>query len=118
MAKNPGYLGSHCWTVGGLYDARERVIWTCRACKEWGFVDLKAIGERRGWDFSLVDKESHCKLPGCKGQVHFMYGSPARPLKALRERQAAAKVQAEDMQMEEARRLYNRLARKLHRPMI
>lgn len=87
MGKNPAYLSSHLWTVAGMIDAQERVIWSCRACNAWGLADLLEIQRQKGPTYSLVDRTAPCRIVGCGGRVGFHYGSPARPLKALRERQ-------------------------------
>ncbi|PHY20948.1 hypothetical protein CSW59_06990 [Caulobacter sp. BP25] len=116
MAKNPAYLPAHVWTVAGLIDAQERVIWSCRKCGAWAQADLLAIQRAKGPDYSLVDRTSRCRVEGCGGTVGFHYGSPARPLKALRERQAAIQGQKEREEMARAKAAYNEVARRLKFP--
>ncbi|PIB95194.1 hypothetical protein CSW60_21805 [Caulobacter sp. X] len=116
MGKNPAYLHTHLWTVAGMIDAQERVIWSCRACKAWGHVDLLEIQRQKGPTYCLVDRTAPCRVEGCGGRVGFHYGSPARPLRALRERQAAAQAQQEREEMARAKAAYNAVARRLKYP--
>lgn len=83
MAKNPAYLPGHVMTVGGLLDAQERVIWSCRKCKDWALADLLAIQREKGPTYSLVDRTSTCRNVGCGGKVAFHYGAPARPCRPI-----------------------------------
>lgn len=110
MGKNPAFLPGHVMTVGGLLDAQERVIWSCRKCGAWALADLLAIQAEKGPTYSLVDRTSSCRAKGCGGKVAFHYGSPSRPLQANRERQAAAELTAAREKLEKARLAYNRLA--------
>lgn len=116
MGKNPAYLHSALWTVAGMIDAQERVIWSCRACKAWGHVDLLEIQRQKGPTYCLVDRTAPCRVEGCGGRVGFLYGSPARPLQALRERQAAAQAQKEREEMARAKAAYNAVARRFKYP--
>lgn len=118
MGKNPAYLSAHLWSVAAMIDAQERVIWSCGACKAWGHVDLLEIQRQKGPNYSLVDRTAHCRVDGCAGRVCFHYGSPARPLKALRERQAAAQAQYARETMEKAKATYNAVARRFNYPLI
>lgn len=110
MGKNPGYLPNHAWTVGGLLDAQERVIWSCGKCGAWALADLLGIQADKGPSFCLVDRTAPCRVEGCAGKVSFLYGSPSRPLRANRERQDAAKLEAARRELERVRLLYNSLA--------
>jgi hypothetical protein len=116
MGKNPAYLSNHLWTVAGMIDAQERVIWSCNKCKAWGHVDLLKIQRQKGPSYSLVDRASSCRGDGCGGRVDFHYGSPARPLKALRERQDSAQREADLREMAKAKAAYNAVARRLKYP--
>lgn len=118
MGKNPAYLHTYLWTVAGMIDAQERVIWSCCACKSWGHVDLLEIQRQKGPTYCLVDRTAPCRVEGCGGRVGFHYGSPARPLKALRERQAAAQAQRAREAMEQAKAAYNAVARRFNYPLI
>lgn len=116
MGKNPGFLPTHVWTVGGMIDAQERVVWSCSRCKAWALADLLEIQRQKGPTYSLVDRTTACRVKGCGGRVSFLFGSPARPLKALRERQGAAKAEAERLEMARAKAAYNAVARRLKYP--
>jgi len=118
MGKNPAYLSPHLWTVGGLIDSGVRVIWSCQKCGAWALADLLAIKADKGADYSLVDRRAPCRVNGCGGRVHFLYGSPARPLRAARERQDAAQLHAARQQLEQARTHYNVLAPPAGAPQI
>lgn len=118
MAKNVAFLPTHVWTIASLIDAKERVIWSCRCCGEWGLADLLEIQRRKGPDYSLVDRDAACRVQGCNGRVSFHYGAPARPLKAIRERQAAATALREHEEMERAKAAYNAVARRLKHPQL
>lgn len=110
MGKNPAFLPSHVMTVGGLLDAQERVIWSCRKCKAWALADLLAIQSDKGPTYSLVDRTSTCRVEGCGGKVSFHYGAPSRPLQANRERQVAAQLAAARRDLEQVRLAYNKIA--------
>jgi hypothetical protein len=118
MGKNPAYLSAHLWTVAGMIDAQERVIWSCPACKSWGHVDLLAIQRRKGPTYCLIDRTAPCRVDGCGGRVGFHYGSPARPLKALRERQDSVQREADVRELARAKAAYNAVARRLKYPLL
>lgn len=75
MGKNPGFLSAWTYTVGSMIPAvREGavVIWSCSTCGAGGRpVNLQAICDKFGPDYSLVNREPPCRTPGCKGKVHF-----------------------------------------------
>lgn len=101
-----------------MIDAQERVIWSCHKCKAWGHVDLLEIQRQKGPSYSLVDRTSSCRVDGCDGRVGFHYGSPARPLKALRERQDSVQREADVREMARAKAAYNAVARRLKYPLL
>lgn len=101
-----------------MIDAQERVIWSCRACKAWGLADLLEIQRQKGPTYSLVDRTALCRFVGCGGRVGFHYGSPARPLKALRERQDSLQREADVREMARAKGAYNAIARRLKYPLV
>lgn len=116
MAKNPGFLPAAAWTVGASIDEQLHITWHCDTCPKWGPVNLLRVAAEKGIDYSLVDRRTPCREPGCVGRVRFRYSggpsTPSRPLEALRERQAEAERQAADREMRAARDAYNAVARK------
>lgn len=98
MGKNPAFLPSWVETVGAMIDAKACVTWSCDRCGTGGMVGLQAVRRKLGAEYSLVDKVSTCKVARCGGEVSFRYAAGpntmTRPLKALREREAALKTVA------------------------
>lgn len=122
MGKNPAYLPASAWSVGAMIDDQLHVTWHCDTCSHYGTVDLLAVAGRKGIDYCMVDRRSRCRMAGCTGVVYFRYadgvGTPSRRLEALRERQDAARVAAENREMAEAKARYNAVARRLRRPTL
>lgn len=53
-------------------DCRVRVI--CERCHEWKEVDVVALAERVGRDYSLINRRCPCRLrQGCKGWNRFYF---------------------------------------------
>lgn len=96
-----------------MMDSQLLITWHC-AHGHSGRVDLRAVAQRRGIDFSLVDKRSTCRQDGCRGVVHFRYspgpGTPSRRVEALREREEEARGRQADREMRLARDAYNAIA--------
>lgn len=105
-----------------MIDDQMLITWSCERCKDWGRVNLLNVASKRGIDYCLVDKVSTCKAAGCGGLVHFHYspgqGTPSRPLKANRERQASAQARAAQQEMRIAHAAYNVIARRLGYPTL
>jgi hypothetical protein len=122
MGKNPGYLPTSAWTVGAMIDDQLHITWHCDACRHYDSVDLLKVAAKKGIDYCLVDRRARCKMEGCVGVVYFRYagspGTPSRRLEALRERQDAARVAAENREMAEAKAAYNQVAKRLRRPTL
>lgn len=122
MGKNPGYLPSWVMTVGAMIDHQALITWSCATCSADGRADLLRIAREKGIDYSLVDRTTACRVPGCGGVVSFRYaasaGTPSRPLRALRERQDALQKEAAKREMSQAKALYNAVAKKHGRPPI
>lgn len=76
-------------SVGGHIEYGAKVNACCSCCGLWRPVDLQALAERRGLDFSLWDKRSTCPTidadgKPCRGTVfyHAAAGSISRPLQS------------------------------------
>ncbi|KKC27429.1 hypothetical protein [Sphingomonas sp. SRS2] len=81
------YFPDWATTVGkmlAVQDGRghKHVMVMCDTCKEARDVDLAAIVETKGADFSLINRRARCRLTaGCKGWNRFRYQSGVmRPL--------------------------------------
>jgi hypothetical protein len=75
-------------TVGAMIESGCEVYATCSGCSYTVKpLPLAPILEKLGADYSLFDKRSRCRQPGCRGEVHYLYrpggvhGSPFRPCK-------------------------------------
>jgi hypothetical protein len=121
MAKRAAYLPSSVRSVGAMIADSIVVTWHCEK-GHFGEVDLARVAQHRGDQFSLVDKRAHCRQAGCKALVYFRYsagrGTPSRRLEAIREREVAAGVaqQSIDVALQQLLQLYNSLARLHGRP--
>ena len=121
MAKRAAYLPSSVRSVGAMIADSIVVTWHCDKGHS-DEVDLARIARQRGDQFSLVDKRSHCRQPGCNALVYFRYsasrGTPSRRLEAIRERENAAIAahQSIDLALAQLVQLYNNLARLHGRP--
>ena len=63
-------------TIGLMIDFGARVTVWCDQCGGFAVVDLAALVEKVGRDYSLVDRRCRCRLqPGCIGWNKFRYAS-------------------------------------------
>ncbi len=72
------------WTenLGAMIDRDASIRVSCSRCGEWRNVDVAALAERVGRDYSLIDRRCLCRLTaGCKGwnRFHFL-AAVYRPL--------------------------------------
>lgn len=64
-------------TLGAMIDGDAKVqVWcdACKASRRFTREDLVALAERKGRDYSLINRRCRCRLtPGCKGWNKFDY---------------------------------------------
>jgi hypothetical protein len=67
----------------GMLGAGTKVHACCSKCRAWKPVDVQALAELKGLDYSLWGKVSHCRTEGCDGLVfyHGDVGGMSRPLR-------------------------------------
>lgn len=83
MAKSAGWFPAWVKTVQASIDEQIEIrAWCDAGCrKDIVVVDLERIKAAKGPDYSLINKRTRCKTPGCKGWVKFHYPSGVyRPL--------------------------------------
>lgn len=74
MAKARSMIPAWVRTVGAMIDEGIEIRANCdRHCADWFVVDLEKLRRLKGPDYSLVNRRSRCKTPGCKGWVKFYY---------------------------------------------
>lgn len=74
MAKSSSILPSWVKTVGAMLEEGIEVrAWCDRNCTDWFVVDLEKLRRLKGPDYSLVNRRSRCKTPGCTGWVKMHY---------------------------------------------
>lgn len=86
MAANPGRNAGqprrpprHASTVGWMKRENTLVRAFCRKCDYKNMdVDIGAIVDVVGENFSLIDFHPPCKVPGCDGRILFMYQGHGR----------------------------------------
>jgi hypothetical protein len=110
----PGGFPAWTHTIGAMKATRDEkpdhaaVRVSCEMCGEWREVDLDALVERLGPDFSLSNRRSRCKLTnGCRGWNRFRYQSGVmRPLWDDKTTNRWIDVEYEERRREEAARRY------------
>lgn len=61
-------------TLGAMIDGGCKVRVICTKCRGHRDVDLGALAEKVGRDYSLINRRSHCRMtPGCTGWNRFYY---------------------------------------------
>ena len=61
-------------TLGAMIEQDCEVRVSCDRCREWRELDLRALAEVVGREYSLIDRRCACRLtPGCKGWNRFMF---------------------------------------------
>lgn len=74
MAKARSMIPAWVRTVGAMIDEGIEIRASCdRHCSDWFVVDLEKLRRLKGPDYSLVNRRSRCKTPGCKGWVKFYF---------------------------------------------
>ena len=70
---------------------------TCWGCGAWEPVDLRALRNKVGGTYSLIDRRTACRKPGCAGRVRFSFVTAQgfRPLETPRCAAARAAAEAE-----------------------
>lgn len=61
-------------TVSAMIERGAKIQWECevRPIGHGGPADLQAIARAKGDDFTLANRRSPCRIPGCPGRVRFM----------------------------------------------
>ena len=67
---------SRCETVAQMLEQRWEVTARCRHCRTDLRVDLRTIAAIRGPGFSLWNRNSRCRVVGCRGVVEFSAKAP------------------------------------------
>jgi hypothetical protein len=74
MAKRAGWIPAWARTLDRMIAVDLRVDVWCLRCGECRRVDLAALRERVGGEYSLVNRRCRCRLtPGCQGWNKFRY---------------------------------------------
>lgn len=61
-------------TLGDMIEGNCKVRVLCDRCPKWHDVDVPALAELVGLEYSLIDRRCRCKLsPGCGGWNRFYY---------------------------------------------
>lgn len=88
-------------TAGAMLAHRTgRVRAYCGECRRGRAVNLRRLVERKGADYSLINRRTRCRFtPGCMGVVYFHFHDVAdiplveeRALRAWREQDLASRV--------------------------
>lgn len=76
MGKTAPGIPTWAQTIGGIHDAGGVVQAWCDQCKASVLIDLPALIEKVGRDYSLVDRRCPCRITqGCVGWNQFRYAS-------------------------------------------
>ena len=76
MGKTAPNISRWALTLGGMIDFGGVVQVWCDRCRGSAEVDLTALAEKVGRDYSLVDRRCRCRLtPGCIGWNCFRYAT-------------------------------------------
>lgn len=89
MAHNPGRNSGRRYPmewqapISGMLKHGTQVRASCHRCSAWTPVDLREVVRVKGLEYSLWDKNAHCRTEGCDGIVSFhgKAGSVFRPLR-------------------------------------
>lgn len=76
-ARHPPLKPSWTATLGKLHDEGNVTIYArCDKCEVYQQVDLPALIEKVGRDYSLWDRHPRCTLtPGCAGRIVFSWST-------------------------------------------
>ena len=69
-----GQFPAWALTLGAMIDHGTEVIAWCSKCQKTKPVDVAALAEKVGRDYSLIDRRCLCRLTaGCRGWNRFLY---------------------------------------------
>ncbi len=76
MGKTAPSIPLWATTIGRMIDYGARVTVRCDRCGGFATIDLVALIEKVGREYSLVDRRCRCRLcPGCVGWNTFRYAT-------------------------------------------
>lgn len=74
MGKNAPLVPDWVRSLDALIAAKVRVTANCTLCGAHDFIDLEALREKVGGEYSLWNRRCRCRLtPGCEGWNRFRY---------------------------------------------
>lgn len=73
MGKRKPIYTARCDSVAKMIRLGVECKAMCEVCKASKMVNIQAVADKRGDDFSLMGKRAPCHVDGCAGAVRFFF---------------------------------------------